>query len=61
MISLNGATLSTPFNSIIANIFYKAGFVESWDNYTFNSLQVTFYKTQQKSTKEKMDIGKCFK
>ena len=37
MVSLNGATLSTPFN------------------HTFNSVQVTFYKTQQKSTKEKIE------
>ncbi len=84
----NGATLSTevpiekfkenhiskPFNPIIANMFYKAGFVESWGkgtnnmvddclkmglvepeyNYTFASVQVTFYKTTQKTTKEKI-------
>ena len=82
----NGATLSTevpiekfkenhiskPFNPLIANMFYKAGFVESWSKgtnnmiddclkmnlpepeyrYTFASVQVIFYKTTQKSTRE---------
>lgn len=64
--------ISKPFNPIIANMFYKAGFVESWGkgtnnmvaectevglpeptyNYTFNALQVTFYKTTQKTTQK---------
>jgi ATP-dependent DNA helicase RecG len=77
----NGATLSSevpidmfkenhiskPFNPHIANMFYKAGFVESWGKgtnnmisdclsmnlpepqykYTFSTLQVIFYKTNQ--------------
>ena len=92
----NGATLSTevpiekfkenhiskPFNPLIANMFYKAGFVESWgkgtnniiddclkvgmpapsDEYTFQAVKVTFFKTPQetpqktplKTTKEKI-------
>ena len=64
--------ISKPFNPIIANMFYKAGFVESWGKgtnnmvedclkmhlpepeykYTFASVQVIFYKTPQKSTRE---------
>ena len=64
--------ISKPFNPIIANMFYKAGFVESWGKgtnnmindcikmnlpepeyrYTFSSVQVIFYKTSQKTTRE---------
>ena len=88
MVFSNGATLSAevpiekfkenhiskPFNPIIANMFYKAGFVESWGKgtnnivkdclkmglpepeyrYTFASVQVIFYQTTQKTTKEKI-------
>ena len=64
--------ISKPFNPIISNMFYKAGFVESWGKgtnnmvddclkmhlpepeykYTFASVQVIFYKTPQKNTRE---------
>jgi ATP-dependent DNA helicase RecG len=66
--------ISKPFNPLIANMYYKARFVESWGKgtnniiddclkmdlpepeykYTFASVQVVFYKTPQKSTREKI-------
>lgn len=81
LVMSNGATLShevpiekfnqehasKPFNPLIANVFYKAGFVESWGKgtnnivqeclnmglpepryeYSFHSVNVTFYKAQE--------------
>jgi ATP-dependent DNA helicase RecG len=67
--------ISKPFNPLIANMFYKAGFVESWGKgtnnmiddclkmnlpepqykYTFSSVQVTFYKTTQKTPQKTKD------
>jgi ATP-dependent DNA helicase RecG len=64
--------MSKPFNPLIANMFYKAGFVESWGKgtnniiedclklglpepeykYTQHAVQVFFYKTTQKTTRE---------